>query len=490
MSVGKNTGYNLVGAILPMILGLISVPLYLKLIGPERYGILSLAWLILGYFGVFDLGLGRAATQRIAALRDASPDERATAFGTALTCNILVGLIGAGIIWPIASLVFARSIAMSPALRAEAVASAPLLALALPVATVMGVLSGALMGREKFLATNRTSVISTTLFQLMPIIVAWWVGPNLRVLLLASLAARLVGLAMFWRHCCDEFGRHAWRRFDRRQMFELLGFGGWVTVGGLFIPLLVMADRFIIGSRLGAVAVTIYTVPTQITSRLSPIAGALCNALFPRFATASTVEADRLTANGLMVLFAMLTPCVAFGLGIMAPALHLWLGAEIGDPAGPIGRIMLLTAWLNVFGQVPFARIQATGFPETVAKANMAEVPFYLGLLWFLISIAGLEGAALAALVRVFFDTHLMQWLAARRLFNLRGVFGAGTLFAAEELVVRNWQPGLLGSCGIGIGFACLAALLVAFLLPREFSSKALNFLRSAVQLRREAAHE
>jgi len=489
MSIGRNVGYNLVGAILPMALGLVSVPLYLQLIGPERYGILSLAWLILGYFGVFDLGLGRAASQCIAALRDASAEERATAFGTALLCNVLVGLIGACIIWPIASVVFARSIEMSPALRAEAVTSAPLLALALPVATIMGVLSGALMGRERFLAINRTSVTSTTLFQLLPLAVAWWFGPKLVLLLLASLAARLVGLVMFWRHCRAEFGPQAWRKFDRRQMIALVGFGGWVTVAGLFIPLLTMADRFIIGSRLGAVAVTIYTVPTQITSRLSPIAGALSNALFPRFATAGKVEADRLTRNGLMALFVLLTPVVAFGLAVMAPVLHLWLGAQIGDPAGPIGRIMLITTWLNVFGQVPFARLQATGAPETVAKANMCEVPFYLVLLWALIAVAGLEGAAIAALVRILFDTHLMQWLAARRFFNVLGVALALALFATEEFIVRAWHPDLLRGCGMGFGFACIAALGAAGLLPRELKARAAELARNFAMTRGSVAN-
>jgi O-antigen/teichoic acid export membrane protein len=240
-----------------------------------------------------------------------------------------------------------------------------------------------------------------------------------------------------------------------------------------------MADRFVIGSRLGPVAVTIYTVPTQVTSRLGPIAGALTNALFPRFATADKAEADRLTRNGLLVLFVLLTPAVAFGLAVMAPVLHLWLGAKIGDPAGPIGRIMLITAWLNVFGQVPFARLQATGAPETVAKANMCEVPFYLALLWALIAVAGLEGAAIAALVRILFDTHLMQWLAARRFFNVLGVVLALALFATEEFVVRAWHPDLLTGSGIGFGFACIAAFVAAGLLPRELKARAVDLVRT-----------
>ena len=94
MSVSKHTAYNLAGAVIPLILSFVTVPAYLFLIGPDRYGVLAIAWLLLGYFGLFDLGLGRATSFRIASSKDSDPAEQADVFRTALTINAGIGALG------------------------------------------------------------------------------------------------------------------------------------------------------------------------------------------------------------------------------------------------------------------------------------------------------------------------------------------------------------------------------------------------------------
>ena len=151
MSLSRNASYNLVGALLPLFLSLVTVPLYLRLVGIERYGVLQIAWLLLGYFGLFDLGLGRATAFRIAALRNAPASARAETFWSALVVNLAMGCVGGGILWLVGRYALIDHAHVSAALRPELVAAIPLLALGVPIATVTGVLSGALQGRERFL---------------------------------------------------------------------------------------------------------------------------------------------------------------------------------------------------------------------------------------------------------------------------------------------------------------------------------------------------
>ncbi|WP_417223844.1 hypothetical protein [Amphritea sp.] len=68
MSVKKYTAYNLVSTIISVVLALITIPVYIDVVGESRYGVLAVAWLMLGYFSLFYLGLGRAVVQRIIVL--------------------------------------------------------------------------------------------------------------------------------------------------------------------------------------------------------------------------------------------------------------------------------------------------------------------------------------------------------------------------------------------------------------------------------------
>ena len=154
MSVRKHTAYNLLGALLPMGVSLLTIPSYIRLVGDARYGVLALVWAFLGYFGMFDLGLGRATAQRIAALGGSSPQLIASTFWTALAMNGALGVVGGLVIWPVSNYFFGHELNIDADLRSELWSALPWLIFAVPLMTLSGVVSGALQGRAQFAETE------------------------------------------------------------------------------------------------------------------------------------------------------------------------------------------------------------------------------------------------------------------------------------------------------------------------------------------------
>lgn len=93
----KNISWTLNGLITPILVALVSFPIIIDNVGMERFGILSLAWGLIGYAGVFDLGIGRATTQLTSKYVGLGETKNARAtLKVAEKLSFIVGSMGGG----------------------------------------------------------------------------------------------------------------------------------------------------------------------------------------------------------------------------------------------------------------------------------------------------------------------------------------------------------------------------------------------------------
>lgn len=452
MSLGKHTVANLVGNVLPMLVALITVPLYLRYIGAERYGVLAVIWALLGYFGFFDFGFGRAVSQRMARLSDAEDTERSNLLWTALTSTFLLGLVGSLALWIFADYILTHLIDMSASSRIEASGAVAWLLLALPVLLPASVLQGALQARLRFVELNTIQVLGSTLSQLLPLAVAVSGHVELQALVPAALASRLLTISLLLRQCRRHVPLIGPPLIDRTHLKPLMSYGGWISVITLLGPLLVTIDRLVIASLSGAKAVAYYTVPYDLVSRTMVISGSLSSAIFPRLASASADHARDLALRATTALVAVMTPVVIVGQFVVHPFLNLWVGDAFASSSAGVAELILLGVWINALVIPHNARLLATDNPKTVVIIYLIQIPIYFLMLWYGITYWGVVGAAAAWSLRVLLDTTMLLHVAGALKHTLRVMIPSLTMVVAAALVALGadvqspvrWAIGLL----------------------------------------------
>src|SRR5437867_13017999 len=97
--LARNGVWNVVGQSLPLVVALFAIPQLIETLGTDRFGLLTIVWAAIGYFGLFDLGLGRALTKLVAErLGRGHTEELPRLVWTALGLIAVLGVVAAALV--------------------------------------------------------------------------------------------------------------------------------------------------------------------------------------------------------------------------------------------------------------------------------------------------------------------------------------------------------------------------------------------------------
>jgi len=413
-----------------MLAALVAVPWLMRYLGQERLGILSLVWVVVGYFSFLDMGLGRAVTVAVAALRaqgDQTGTQERHVLGSASV--LLFGLgVGAGAAMAAAIALWGVPFQLSSIeLRIEVTRALFWTLPSLPLLLLSSSLRGQLEGAGAFKLLNMVRIPTGIMLVIGPCISAFFT-PSLIGACVSILIVRAVHVSVLWRIVAQQagygslsFAMTLLQAAGMPWLRRLLTFGGWVTVSNVVGPIIVYVDRFVIGVTLAASAVTVYAVPFDLVSRLPVLVAALCSVLLPELTrlTSLTASADphaserarRLVkkSSGLSAIVVALI--VIIGYWATPWALTIWLGPTFASSSTAVTELLLLAFGVNAVAQIPFTALQAVGRVKAVALLHSAELLPYAVLVFFAISWLGIVGAAWAWLLRSIVDYIVLAWL-------------------------------------------------------------------------------
>ncbi len=412
----------MVGQALPLLVGVLTIPLVVRGLGTERFGLLSLAWVVLGYFTIFDLGLGRATTKYVAeAMGKGEEDKVPQIIWTAVTFQAVLGFVGAFVLFGITDLLAESVLNIPPQLLGEAKDTFHLLALSIPLVLVSSSFSGVLEAAQRFDLVNAVRIPSSTLTFLLPL-VGLYLGFGLPGIVALILLARVGTLAAFFMMDLRIVPRLKKYSVSIARFSQLFTFGGWVMITSIVGPILVYLDRFLIGSLLTIAAVAYYTAPYEMVTRLTIISASLTMTLFPAFSALEGVrDRQRLgTIFSRSVKYILLAsgPILVLIVIFAKEILQIWLGNDFAIESTVAMQVLALGVLINSLAYMPFALLQGIGRPDLPAKFHLIQLPIYIVVAWILVSEFGIVGAAGAWTVRAVLDAFLL-YVATFKVYRL-----------------------------------------------------------------------
>lgn len=417
-SLLRNTGWSMLALVAPLMAAVVAIPLLISGLGADRFGVLTLAWALVGYFNLFDLGFGRALTQQVAAaLGTPAQTTIARLFWTFVWATLAFGTLGGLILAAASPWVVRGMLGVGPELQHEAQLALLVLALGLPFSVVTPGLRGLLEAHMRFDLAAAVRTPTNVALVAAPVAVLLFTRSLVAVMASLVVARALGSLLHFWvcRRVSDDVRRPSGP--DRVSARALASTGGWMTVSNVAAPLMAYGDRFVVGALVSVAAAAYYSTPFDLITKVALVPLAFASVLFPAFATSHRIDAG--ATIGMMVrttqaLLLFMMPIILVIMAFAPELMRLWLEDAFARAGTPVLKILAVGVLLNALAHIPLSYLQGIGRSDLVARVHLIELPIYMLALLLLVRGGGIEGAALAWSLRSGADALIVLALSAR----------------------------------------------------------------------------
>mgnify|MGYP002266864347 CR=1 FL=1 len=324
-----------------ILVALFLIPSLIDQVGMERFGFLTLAWVVIGYFSIFDFGLGRPLPRLVSeGLTGIDKNSLPGLLWTSQMILFGVGSLGLVILLLGSEWFVTSALAVEGELEAEVLRSFLLISYVIPFITTSAGFRGVLEAYHRFDLVNMVRIPLGIIMFAGPLLASFY-DTTLDAMVFTLVIARLVSWLAYMVMCLalDPVLRLR-PRFVLYEVRSLMSFGGWMTVSNIVGPIMLYLDRFLIGSMVSVLAVAYYATPYEVITKLLIIPAAFASAVFPGLSPSlfrgEKEETVRLYRFGITSIFVLVWLPVAVVSTFSSELLFFWLGEDFAENSSSI----------------------------------------------------------------------------------------------------------------------------------------------------------
>jgi O-antigen/teichoic acid export membrane protein len=432
MSLKRNVVANYFSQAYVALIGILTLPLYIKYMGNEAYGLVGFFAMLSAWFQLLDVGLSPALSRETARFNAGGGDAATLRRLLRALEGIFaaLALAGCGAILLGSAAIATQWLNAQHLLSAQVVGAIQLMAPTIALRFLSGLYRGAITGFEEMVWLGWINVSIATLRFVLIVPFFVWVGSTpidffayqlaVGVLELVLLAGKTYSLIP----ATGERGIFPWQWGPLRRV---LGFSLSIAFSGVVWVVVTQTDKLLISKFLPLGDYGYFTATVLAASAITLVTGPITQAMLPRL----TRLAQQSDAAGVVMLYRQATQAVAIVAGsasvVMAVFAEqiLWIWTGNAPFAGSFGAVLALYAIGNgflVLSAFPYHLQCAYGNLQLHVRGNV----LFVMVLVPAIVLATVQFGALGAGA---------VWAAVNALF----------LFGWTPLVHQRFVPGLHG---------------------------------------------
>jgi O-antigen/teichoic acid export membrane protein len=418
----RNAMANLIGRIWSKVLGLVFIPLYIKFLGMEAFGLVGFYMTLVSVLSLADLGVGGTLNRelaRLSAVTGSKPEQRDLLRTLESICWSQALFLGVLIFWlsPMIAHHWVKSHLLSVAAVERGVS---LMGFAFLFQFPLSFYQTGLMGKQRQVLVNAIQGIVAMLQGFGAVLLLWLVSPTIECFFVWQIVVAILGTGItayfLWRSL--EAPSKARLRFRLSLLRRVWSFAAGWTGFAVTQAIAFQGDKVILSKILSLDLFGYYVLAQTIAMTIWAIVESVTGAALPRLSQLAMLEDQ----NGLKTTFHRSTQFMAVILMPVAAILALfsweivmlWVrNGEIADQVYLLSSVLITGVLVRGLASIPLCVQIAYGWFRLTLSASFVSAICFLPLIAWMAARYGALGAALAAAAQhavYFFAMPLMHY--------------------------------------------------------------------------------
>lgn len=426
-NIKKNLAANFAGSFWITLMNLAFIPLYMKFLGVESYGLIGIFSTIQAVSGILDMGLSATITREMARL-SALPGKGREMRDLVRSIEVIYWSVALGIALAVCLLapLIAKHWLNASKLSPEQIRAAlMLMGAAVAFQWPSALYSGGLTGLQSQILLNAVNMVMNTLRGLGAVLVLWLVSATIEAFFCWQIfvysANTLVLACYLWRRLPPAVERASFRR---EMLAGVWKFAAGMTGISVVATVLTQMDKVILSRLLPLEVFGYYTLAGVIATSLYRVIGPVFSAVYPRFVQLVAVDDQA----GLRVLYhkscqlmsVLILPVTATIACFSYQVLLLWTRNETtAENCWVIVSVLITGTAMNGLMNVPYALQLANGWTRLALCTNIIAIVLLVPAIILMANRYGAVGGASAWVILnggyILLCSHVMH----RRLLSL-----------------------------------------------------------------------